>query len=271
MSVYYNFANEYPLLTAEQELELGRRIQEDDDKTAKDLLVNSNVRLVLAYARKFGSMDKFEDLVQAGCEGLVRAASKYKPDRKLRFSTYAVPWIIHCMADCIADSANSIRLSVNLYMTGRKMLAYIAESQQRETPVTDEELAEKFNIPAKTVRSVLNCFKQAYSLDSAIDGEDDNTTFNDTVVDTNTDVANEAVDDAEKDNYETLVRNILTEREFEVFARRNGLFGYETMTCAEVGKLLKLSRQRVQQIEVIVRDKLQTYFVENDLVSGALV
>jgi RNA polymerase primary sigma factor len=179
LQLFLNEAGRYPLLTAAQEVELAKRI-EAGDKRAKDLLVNSNLRLVVSIAKKYqGHGLSLLDLIQEGIIGLIRAAEKFDWRKGFKFSTYATWWIRQAVQRGVANKARVIRIPVHIVEREQKISRAERELVAKlERAPTDEEVAEQSKLPVKQVREVRAAARAVASLDRPV-GEDDSASYGD--------------------------------------------------------------------------------------------
>jgi RNA polymerase primary sigma factor len=249
LQLFLNEAGRYPLLTAAQEVELAKRI-EDGDKHAKDLLVNSNLRLVVSIAKKYqGHGLTLLDLIQEGIIGLIRAAEKFDWRKGFKFSTYATWWIRQAVQRGVANKARVIRIPVHIVEREQKISRAEREllTHLGRTP-TDDEVAEKAKLPPKQVREVRNAARAVASLDRPV-GEDDSASFGDLFA------SDELMPDeqVEVDLTEKALRAAvaeLGEREQRILTLRYGLNGgEEPKSLEEIGRILGITRERVRQVE----------------------
>jgi len=249
LQLFLNEAGRYPLLTAAQEVELAKRI-EAGDKEAKDLLVNSNLRLVVSIAKKYqGHGLTLLDLIQEGIIGLIRAAEKFDWRKGFKFSTYATWWIRQAVQRGVANKARVIRIPVHIVEREQKISRAERELVTRlERMPTDDEVAEKAKLPLKQVREVRNAARAVASLDRPV-GEDDSASLgelfasNDLAPDEQVelDLTEKALHDAVAD---------LSEREQKILNLRYGLNGREEpKSLEEIGRILGITRERVRQVE----------------------
>src|SRR3989454_101441 len=191
LQLFLNEAGRYKLLTAQEEVELAKRI-ERGDKYAKDLMINSNLRLVVSIAKKYqGHGISLLDLIQEGIIGLIRAVEKFDWRRGYKFSTYATWWIRQAVQRGVANKSRTIRIPVHIVEREQKISRAERElTAQLERPPTDEEVAEKAKLPMKQVREVRDAARAVASLDKPL-GDDSDSSFGDLVARESADVAEE--------------------------------------------------------------------------------
>ena len=255
---YDAFIRSMPLLTAEEEVELGRRVK-NGDKNAENTLVERNLRLVKNIARKYvGCGLDYDDLVQSGNMGLMTAVRKFDPEKGFRFSTYATWWITQGITREIGNSGRSIRIPVHV---GEKLVKFKRMSAEfrgeHGRDPTPEEIAENFGMSVKTVEHYLKISRDPVSLDRKL-GEDEDSSLFDLIPDENTATAEE---EHERNVFTAEMREImeksLTERERYVVEKRYGI-GYDRVyTLEEIGKELNVTRERIRQIEAKALRKLR--------------
>jgi RNA polymerase primary sigma factor len=249
LQLFLNEAGRYPLLTAAQEVALAKRIEEGD-KEAKDLLVNSNLRLVVSIAKKYqGHGLTLLDLIQEGIIGLIRAAEKFDWRKGFKFSTYATWWIRQAVQRGVANKARTIRIPVHIVEREQKIARAERElvAKLERTP-TDAEVAEQSRLPIKQVREVRAAARAVASLDKPV-GEDDSASFGDLFA------SEEAPPDeqlevalTEKALHAAIAE--LPEREQSILKLRYGLDGTEVpKSLEEIGRILGITRERVRQLE----------------------
>ncbi len=249
LQLFLNDAGRYPLLTAAQEVELAKRI-EAGDKHAKDLLVNSNLRLVVSIAKRYqGHGLTLLDLIQEGIIGLMRAAEKFDWRKGFKFSTYATWWIRQAVQRGVATKARTIRIPV--HVVEREQRISRAEREliaTLERPPTDQELAEKAKLPLKQVRAVRSAARSVTSLDRPV-GMDDSASFGELFpsIDPQPDEQVE-VELTEKALHAAVAE--LSEREQQILRLRYGLGGQsEPKSLEEIGRIMGVTRERVRQLE----------------------
>ena len=249
LQLFLNEAGRYPLLTAAQEVALAKRI-EDGDKPAKDLLVNSNLRLVVSIAKKYqGHGLTLLDLIQEGIIGLIRAAEKFDWRKGFKFSTYATWWIRQAVQRGVANKARTIRIPVHIVEREQKIARAERELVAKlERAPTDVELAEQSKLPLKQVREVRAAARAVASLDRPV-GDDDSASFGDLFA------SDEAPPDeqlevalTEKAVHDAVAE--LPDREQRILKLRYGLDGSEDpKSLEEIGRILGITRERVRQLE----------------------
>jgi RNA polymerase primary sigma factor len=256
LQLFLNEMGRYKLLTAEEEVELAKRI-ERGDKEAKDLMVNSNLRLVVSIAKKYqGHGLSLLDLIQEGIIGLIRAVEKFDWRKGFKFSTYATWWIRQAVQRGVANKAREIRIPVHIVDRERK----IARAERELTaklgrPPEEEEIAKAAKLRPKQVREVREAARAVTSLDRPV-GEEGDSAFGDLVSgDERTPEETLHVSLEE----ETLRRAVetLPEREQEVVKMRYGLDGdADPKSLEEIGRHLGLTRERVRQVEAAALERL---------------
>ena len=249
LQLFLNEAGRYPLLTAAQEVELAKAI-ESGDKRAKDLLVNSNLRLVVSIAKKYqGHGLTLLDLIQEGIIGLIRAAEKFDWRKGFKFSTYATWWIRQAVQRGVANKARVIRIPVHIVEREQKISRAERELVAKlERAPTDQEIAEKSKLPIKQVREVRSAARAVASLDKPV-GEDDSASYGDLFAsDERTPDEQVELELTEKALHDAVAE--LPEREQKILNLRYGLSGAEEpKSLEEIGRILGITRERVRQLE----------------------
>jgi RNA polymerase primary sigma factor len=256
LQLFLNEAGRYTLLTAAEEVELAKRI-ERGDKEAKDLMVNSNLRLVVSIAKKYqGHGLSLLDLIQEGIIGLIRAVEKFDWRRGFKFSTYATWWIRQAVQRGVANKSRTIRIPVHIVERETK----ISRAERDLTtklgrPPTEQEVAKAAKLPLKQVREVRQAARAVTSLDKPI-GAEGSSTFGDLFKDERSDFEEEVEVSLEQETLHRAVEK-LPEREREVLRLRYGLDGAEEpKSLEEIGRRLGLTRERVRQIEAAALERL---------------
>jgi RNA polymerase primary sigma factor len=249
LQLFLNEAGRYPLLTAAQEVELAKAI-EGGDKRAKDLLVNSNLRLVVSIAKKYqGHGLTLLDLIQEGIIGLIRASEKFDWRKGFKFSTYATWWIRQAVQRGVANKARVIRIPVHIVEREQKISRAERELVATlERAPTEAELATKAKLPLKQVREVRNAARAVASLDRPV-GEDDSSSFGDLFASAErTPDEQVEVQLTEKALHDAVAQ--LSEREQRILNLRYALTGAEEpKSLEEIGRILGITRERVRQLE----------------------
>ena len=255
--MYLKEIGQIPLLTAEQEVEYAKRMEEGNE-VAKRRLAEANLRLVVSIAKRYvGRGMQFLDLIQEGNLGLIKAVEKFDYRKGYKFSTYATWWIRQAITRAIADQARTIRIPVHMVETINKLTRVSRQLlQELGREPSPEEIAEEMDIPVEKVREIQKISQEPVSLETPI-GEEEDSHLGDFIQDENVPVPAEAA-------AATLLREqlddelaTLTEREQKVLRLRFGLDDGKARTLEEVGKEFQVTRERIRQIEAKAIRKLR--------------
>jgi RNA polymerase primary sigma factor len=247
---YFAHIDKGKLLTHAEEIDLSKRAKAGD-KGARQKLIEKNLRLVVSVAKKYRGMGlPFEDLIQEGNIGLMKAVEKFDPDRGWRFSTYATWWVRQAVQRAVADKGRTIRVPVHMGDKIRKMArAYNELSAEMEREPTDEEVAERLEWTAEQVRDVKGAMPDATSFNQPMSSDSDATEIGELIEDERaSEVAGTVIGEMEMDWLAEAVEK-LPERHRYVLIKRYGLGDEETATLARLSEELGISRERVRQVQ----------------------
>ena len=255
--MYLKEIGKVPLLSAEEEIELAKRM-ELGDQEAKKRLAEANLRLVVSIAKRYvGRGMLFLDLIQEGNLGLIKAVEKIDYRKGYKFSTYATWWIRQAITRAIADQARTIRIPVHMVETINKLIRVSRQLlQELGREPTPEEIAAEMNMPVERVREILKISQEPVSLETPI-GEEEDSHLGDFIQDDNVPVpADAAAFTLLKEQLEEVL-GTLTEREQKVLTLRFGLEDGRARTLEEVGREFNVTRERIRQIEAKALRKLR--------------
>jgi RNA polymerase primary sigma factor len=258
LRLYLREIGKVPLLTADQEVYLAKRI-ERGDMSAKTQMIEANLRLVVSIAKGYlGRGLSFLDLIQEGSLGLIRAVEKFDYRKGYKFSTYATWWIRQAVTRAIADKARTIRIPVHMVEKLNKVVHIERQLVQRlGREPRPEEIAEELEMTTDEVREILRMAQHPVSLEKPI-GEEEESELGDFVEDENTETPDEAASLTLRRSDIENALNALPERERQVIELRFGLTGGQPCTLEEVGKAFGVTRERIRQIENNTLKKLES-------------
>ena len=255
--MYLKEIGKISLLSLEEELSLSKRIEEGDEE-AKNILAESNLRLVVSIAKRYvGRNLSFLDLIQEGNIGLMKAVEKFDASKGFKFSTYATWWVRQAITRAIADQAKTIRVPVHMVETINRL-----KRTQRQLTLelnrepTEEQLAEKMGLTVEKVREIFKIAQDPLSLETPV-GEEEDSHLGDFIKDISNLTPEEyAINEVLKDEINDVL-NTLTEREGQVLKLRFGLEDGTCRTLEEVGNIFGVTRERIRQIEAKALRKLR--------------
>lgn len=255
--MYLKEIGKVPLLSADEEIELAKRMELGDEE-AKKKLAEANLRLVVSIAKRYvGRGMLFLDLIQEGNLGLIKAVEKFDYRKGYKFSTYATWWIRQAITRAIADQARTIRIPVHMVETINKLIRVSRQLlQELGREPSPQEIADEMDIPVERVREILKISQEPVSLETPI-GEEEDSHLGDFIQDDNVPVPAEAAAFTLLKEQLNEVLGTLTEREQKVLKLRFGLEDGRARTLEEVGKVFNVTRERIRQIEAKALRKLR--------------
>lgn len=258
VKIYLREIGRVPLLNAKQEIELARAIKKGDIN-AKRKLVRHNLRLVVSIAKKYINRGlPFLDLIQEGNLGLIRAAEKFDHERGYKFSTYATWWVRQGITRSLSDKSRTIRVPVHMVETINKFKKIARKlGQELNRRPTEEELAEVMEVSTQKIKEIVAAMRTPVSLESPINSEDDGK-LEDFIADPNQSLKPEA-NATEQLLAEDIIKvlDTLTQKEKAVIQLRFGIDSGQERTLEEVGRMLRITRERVRQLEFRALKKLR--------------
>ena len=257
IKIYMREMGQFSMLSADEEIKLANRIAEGD-QSAKNELVEANLRLVVSLARHYqGCGLSYQDLIQEGNIGLIKAAEKFDVSKGFRFSTYASWWIKQALSRAIADQSRTIRIPVHMTeninkfkKTERELLSQL----NREPKI--KEIADAMGISEKQAKEIQSYIVEPTRLDIQV-GDDDDTTIGSFIEDTHFINPESAYIKESNGDIVNAVLDTLSDREANILRLRFGIGGKKAMTLEEVGKEYGLTRERIRQIEAKALRKLR--------------
>jgi len=258
--LYLREIGKIPLLTAEEELALAKKVV-SGDKRAKDAMAEANMRLVVSIAKRYvGRGLDLLDLIQEGNTGLLRAVEKFDPERGFKFSTYATWWIRQAITRAIADQARTIRIPVHMVETINKLLRTQRRlTQELNREPTNEEIAAAMEMDVDKVEHIMKIKQDISSLDASVRDDEEDSVLGDFIEDEDQESPS---DSASRQLLKEQVKQILgtlTEREQKILKLRFGLEDGKSHTLEEVGQEFSVTRERIRQIEAKALAKLRKH------------
>ncbi len=268
--LYLNEIGFYPLLSPEEEIHFARLARKGVVE-GRQRMIESNLRLVVKISRRYINRGlSLLDLIEEGNLGLIRAVEKFDPERGFRFSTYATWWIRQTIERAIMNQTRIIRLPIHVIKALNVHLrASRALEQTLNHEPTPEDIAKLLNEPISNVKHILGLNERITSMDTPL-GYDSDKSILDTVADLNEGDPAKLLQDSNLNYSIDYWLNELPEKQREVVARRFGLLGYETSTLEEVGHAIRLTRERVRQIQVEALKRLRIMLEQQGLTLESL-
>ena len=271
VKIYLQQIGKIKLLSTEEEIEVAKKIKEENSEEAKKNLVNANLRLVVSIAKKYiGRGLSFLDLIQEGNMGLMRAAEKFDYTKGYKFSTYATWWVQQAITRAIADKSRLIRLPVHMIETLSKIKKISMDlTIENGAAPTKEEIAYKIGMPVNKLSALIESAQGTISIESPANQKDENTKLSDFIVDESTLSPDTKVT---QDNLFCDIKkmlNHLSEKERNVLIMRYGLDDNgEKKTLEEIGTYYGVSRERIRQIENRAMSKLKKLCRNNNITTN---
>lgn len=260
--LYLREIGKIPLLKADEELALAKKVQAGD-KRAKDKMAEANMRLVVSIAKRYSGRGlDFLDLIQEGNTGLLRAVEKFDPDKGFKFSTYATWWIRQAITRAIADQARVIRIPVHMVETINKLLRTQRRmTQELNREPTMEELSKELDMEPEKIEYVMKIKQDIHSLDAGVgrDGDEEDSVLGDFIEDEDSATPEESASTQLLKEQVQAVLSTLSDREQKIVRMRFGLDNGKNHTLEEVGQEFAVTRERIRQIEAKALAKLRKH------------
>jgi len=260
IKLYLREIGKIPLLTQEEEMKLAKQVVRGN-KRAKTKMAEANMRLVVSIAKRYSGRGlDFQDLIQEGNMGLLRAVEKFDPEKGFKFSTYATWWIRQAITRAIADQARTIRIPVHMVETINKLLRIQRRmTQELNRDPTIEELAKEMDLEVEKVKHVMKIKQDITSLDASIgkDGEDDDSALGNFISDDELVGPEDAAANQLLKEQINEILDSLSDRERKILKMRFGIDGGKSHTLEEVGQEFAVTRERIRQIEAKALNKLR--------------
>jgi RNA polymerase primary sigma factor len=258
--LYLREIGKIPLLTAEEELALAKKVVAGD-KRAKDQMAEANMRLVVSIAKRYvGRGLDLLDLIQEGNTGLLRAVEKFDPDRGFKFSTYATWWIRQAITRAIADQARTIRIPVHMVETINKLLRTQRRlTQELNREPTNDEIAAAMEMDVDKVEHIMKIKQDISSLDASVRDDEEDSVLGDFIEDEDAKTPTESASEQLLKEQVKQILGTLTEREQKILKLRFGLEDGKSHTLEEVGQEFSVTRERIRQIEAKALAKLRKH------------
>jgi RNA polymerase primary sigma factor len=257
MKVYLREIGRIPLVTPQQEIELAAKIKKGDHK-ARALMISSNLRLVVTIAQDYANLDlPLPDVISEGNIGLMTAVDRFDPAKGAKLSTYAAWWIRQSIKRALSNQGKTVRVPVHLgdkISKMRRVALQMSEELGREP--TDDELGEEIGIASRKVSQLKTVSIRPASLDAPI-SDDDLTEFGESIGDEETRTPFELLRDKDLHNEVGGLFGVLDDREKKIISQRFGFDGGKRKTLEEIGRKLRVSRERIRQLENIALSKLR--------------